>query len=303
MRKSTAPANPESFDALESAIIERFPSLSKRLQQIASHALDNPSELALETIATVSQRAGVQPSSLIRFAKEFGYTGYSDMQRVFRLRLTDAMPDYTERLRSLRDGDGRQEGNDAAELLDEFIEADIAGLRRMQQQKRMGQLLDQAVKILNTSETVYLVAHRRSFPVSCYLAYAMSQMGVRNVLVDGVGGMFFQQVSHAGAGDSIIAISSKAYSPDVAQAVREGRQRGVKVIALTDSPLSPLAEHADVSLEVQQAAVGMFRSQAVNMTLAVTLIVGLGRAVEAKRGNGNRRSARPSNDEKPERKR
>jgi DNA-binding MurR/RpiR family transcriptional regulator len=57
---------------------------------------------------------------------------------------------------------------------------------------------------------------------------------------------------------------------------------------MTDSPLSPLAEHSDVSLEVQQASVGMFRSLAVTMTLAVTLIVGLGRAVEAKRGSGKK---------------
>src|SRR3954447_16229434 len=92
---------PATFAELEKAIIERFPGLSKRLQQIASHALDNPSELALETIAAVAQRAGVQPSSLIRFAKVFGFSGYSDMQRVFRLRLTDAMPDYKERLKSL----------------------------------------------------------------------------------------------------------------------------------------------------------------------------------------------------------
>jgi DNA-binding MurR/RpiR family transcriptional regulator len=161
------------------------------------------------------------------------------------------------------------------------------GLRRLQQNKRLGGLLDQAFKLITDSETVYVVAHRRSFPIACYLAYALSQMNVKNVLVDGVGGMFMQQVSHAAARDCIIAISSKAYSPDVAQAVREAKQRGVKVIAMTDSPLSPLAEHADVSLEVQQAAVGLFRSQAVNMTLAVTLIVGLGRAVEQKKAHGN----------------
>ena len=70
--------------------------------------------------------------------------------------------------------------------------------------------------------------------------------------------------------------------------VRDARQRSVKIIAMTDSPLSPLAEHADISLEVQQASVGMFRSLAVIMTLAVTLIVGLGRAVETKRGSGKK---------------
>jgi DNA-binding MurR/RpiR family transcriptional regulator len=188
--------------------------------------------------------------------------------------------------------DQGEEAKDVNALLEQFVEADIVGLRRLQQQKRMGVLLDQAFKLITDSETVYVVAHRRSFPIACYLAYALSQMNVRNVLVDGVGGMFMQQVSHATARDIIIAISSKAYSPDVAQVVREAKQRGVKIVALTDSPLSPLAEHADVSLEVQQASVGLFRSQAVNMTLAVTLIVGLGRAVEAKKAHGNGRKSK-----------
>jgi DNA-binding MurR/RpiR family transcriptional regulator len=292
MRKGAA-AYPETYDQLEKAIIEQFPSLSKRLQQIASHALDNPSELALETIAAVSQRAGVQPSSLIRFAKVFGFSGYSDMQRVFRLRLTDAMPDYKERLKSLNGNEVQgEEAKDVNALLEQFVEADVVGLRRLQQNKRLGTLLDQSFKLITDSETVYVVAHRRSFPIACYLAYALSQMNVRNVLVDGVGGMFMQQVGHASNRDVIIAISSKAYSPDVAQVVREAKQRGVKIIAMTDSPLSPLAEHADVSLEVQQAAVGLFRSLAVTMTLAVTLIVGLGRAVEAKRSGNGKRSKR-----------
>ena len=292
MRKSSA-AYPETYDQLEKAIIEQFPSLSKRLQQIASHALDNPSELALETIAAVSQRAGVQPSSLIRFAKVFGFSGYSDMQRVFRLRLTDAMPDYKERLKSLNGSEAQgEEAKDVNALLEQFVEADVVGLRRLQQNKRLGALLEQAFKLIADSETVYVVAHRRSFPIACYLAYALSQMNVRNVLVDGVGGMFMQQVSHATSRDVIIAISSKAYSPDVAQVVREAKQRGVKIIAMTDSPLSPLAEHADVSLEVQQAAVGMFRSQAVNMTLGVTLIVGLGRALEARKAHTNGRKSK-----------
>jgi len=271
----TAP-RPESYDDLQKAIIDRFPKLSKRLQQIASYALDNPSEVALETIAEVSERAVVQPSSLIRFAKVFGFSGYSEMRRVFRLRLTDGMPDYKERLRSL----GGQEAKDATALLGQFVQADVAALEAMLQQPGMGEKIDRAIKIVAGAETVYLVAHRRSFPVSFYLSYALSQMNVRNVLVDGVGGTFFQQVAQATPRDVVVAVSSKAYSPDVVQAVRDASDRDVPVVALTDSPLSPLAEHADLSLEVQQGAVHLFRSLAVPMTLAVTLIVGLGRVVE-----------------------
>jgi DNA-binding MurR/RpiR family transcriptional regulator len=274
---------PETFDDLHKAIIEYFPRLSRRLQEIASYALDNPSEMALETIAAVAHRAAVQPSSLIRFAKVFGFSGYRDMQRVFRLRLTEAMPDYNERLRSLGGPQPGEQGKGAESLLEQFVEADIVGLRFLLKQRKIVALLEQAFHIMATSDTVYLVGQRRSFPVTCYLSYAMSRMNVRNVLVDGVGGMFFQQVSHATPRDVVFAVSTKAYSPEVVQVVRESSQRGVRVIVLTDSPLSPLVEYASISLEVQHGSVQMFRSLAVPMTLAITLIVGLGRVLEEQR--------------------
>ncbi len=284
-------ARAETYDDLRKAIVERFPVLSKCLQQIASYALDNPSEMALETIASVAPRAGVQPSSLIRFAKVFSFSGYSEMQRVFRMRLTDAMPDYKERLRLLGDDRGGSRTKDVTSLLDQFVHADIVGLHCLLQQERMSELLDRAIDLIAGAEIVYLVAHRRSFPVTCYLSYALSQLHVRNVLVDGVGGMFFQQVSHATPRDVVFAVSTKTYSPDVVQAVRESSQRGLPIISITDSPLSPLAEHATISFEVQQASVQMFRSLAVPMTLAITLIVGLGRVLETKRNPTQKKAA------------
>jgi DNA-binding MurR/RpiR family transcriptional regulator len=276
-----------TYEELREAIVERFPILSKCLQQIATYALDNPSEMALETIASVAPRASVQPSSLIRFAKVFGFSGYSEMQKVFRLRLTDAMPDYKERLRLLGDNRSGEKGKNATSLLEQFVQADIAGLQCLLQQDRIGELLERSIELIMRAETVYLVGHRRSFPITCYLSYALSQLHVRNVLVDGVGGMFVQQVSHATAKDLMLAVSTKTYSPDVVQTVREAAQRHIPVVVITDSPLSPLTEHATVSLEVQQASVQMFRSLAVPMTVAITLIVALGRALESKRPSGS----------------
>jgi DNA-binding MurR/RpiR family transcriptional regulator len=281
---------PKTFESLHKAIVRQHPYLSPRLKQIASYALENPNELALETIATVAQRARVQPSSLIRFAKAFGYSGYTDMQRVFRLRLTGRLSDYEERLTQL---EGTSQGtlNDSAALLNRFVQADMAGLQSLAEQPLMGELLDKSIKLLASAECVYLVAHRRSFPITFYLSYALSQLNVRNVLVDGVGGLFFQQLRHATKRDVVFAVSTKAYSPDVVEAVREVAARGVRVIALTDSPLSPLVQHARISLEVQQASVQMFRSLAVPMSLSITLIVGLGKVLMRRRN-----SSRPRRD-------
>lgn len=275
-------AVPKTFDSLHKAIVRQHPYLSKRLQQIASYALEKPNEMALETIATVAQRAKVQPSSLIRFAKAFGYSGYSDMQRVFRLRLTGRLPDYEERLSNL-EGAHASSLKDNAALLRRFVQADIAGLQALTEQPHIGELLDKSIKLLASAECVYLVAHRRSFPITFYLSYALSQLNVRNVLVDGVGGLFFHQLQHATKRDVVFAVSTKSYSPDVVEAVRESAARGIRVIALTDSPLSPLVQHAHISLEVQQASVQMFRSLAVPMTFAIALIVGLGTTLVRKR--------------------
>jgi DNA-binding MurR/RpiR family transcriptional regulator len=286
-----APSRPETFNQLQEAIIAHFSELSRRLQQIASHALDNPNEMALETIAVVAQRAGVQPSSLIRFAKVLGFSGYSEMQRVFRARLTDAMPDYQERLRSLKNERSSRRGGDTASLLEQFVEADTTGLQSLLQQPQIGELLEQCFALIAGSETVYLVAHRRSFPVTCYLSYALSQMKVRNVLVDSVGGMFFQQASHATVRDTMLAVSTRTYSPEVVQVVTEASQRGVRVIAITDSPLSPLSEHAAIAFKIPQGSVQMFRSLAVPMTFAVTFIVGLGRFLETRKSGPRQRAS------------
>ncbi len=54
---------PTSFTALQAAIAQRQNSLSPRLRQIAEYALSNPNDMALETVAQIAERAGVQPSA------------------------------------------------------------------------------------------------------------------------------------------------------------------------------------------------------------------------------------------------
>lgn len=271
-----------TYEQLQQAIADSYPQLSRRLQQIATYALDNPNEMALDTIAVVAKRADVQPSSLIRFAKAFGFSGYSEMQKVFRLRLTDAIPDYKERLRSFSGPPGKTQTRDLSQLLAEFVEADTVGLQWLRESCGP-QHLDKALELMVGARTIYLLAHRRSFPVCAYLSYALSQLGVKNVLIDGVGGMFFQQARHVDVDDVLLAVSSKAYSTDVLEVVEQSAERGVPVIAITDGPLSPLVSHATVTLEVKDVPVHDFRSLAAQMTLAITLVVGVGRRLEAER--------------------
>src|SRR6188474_2529058 len=97
----------ESYEALRAEIARRHPRFADRLKQIAEFALDHPTDMALGTVAEVAERARVQPSAIVRFARAVGYGGFTEMQQVFRSRLVASVaPSYKERISGLR-RDGR----------------------------------------------------------------------------------------------------------------------------------------------------------------------------------------------------
>jgi DNA-binding MurR/RpiR family transcriptional regulator len=276
-RRQTLP--PTSYDALRSSIAGRYPDLSRRLQQVAEYALAHPDDMALETIAVIADRAGVPPSSLIRFAKALDFEGFSDMQRLFRARLVDRTPSYGERIRSLR---ARHEGADRpvpSLVLDDFVAANIEALERVRRELPP-ERLERAVQILAQAEGIYLAAQRRSFPVAAYLSYLLSQLERRSHLLDSIGGMLEQQARAIGGGDALIAVSFRSYAPEVLALVERCAGRGVPAIVITDGPLSPLTPFATVSFEVIEAEVETFRSLSASMCLALVLVVALGHRLE-----------------------
>jgi hypothetical protein len=98
------PRPPQTSEELRAAILDSYEDLSKRLQQIARYVLDEPNAVALETLAVVGERAGVQPSAIVRFAKAIGFESASQMQKVIRdgLIAGSAVLGYSERVPSVQ---------------------------------------------------------------------------------------------------------------------------------------------------------------------------------------------------------
>jgi DNA-binding MurR/RpiR family transcriptional regulator len=277
---------PQTYDELRAEISGEHGSLSKRLRQVAEFALANPNDMALATVSEIAERASVQPSTLIRFAKAFGYDGFTAMQRVFRLRLTDQQPSYSERIKVIQRR-GASAPVTPASMLDSFTEASIQALRHLREEIR-GDLLDRAVAVLAQANAVHVVGQRRAFPVAAYLAYGMNHLGRRAFLVDSVGGMSAEQGSAVHKGDTLIAVSFSPYSPETLAVTEEAVNAGASIIAITDGPLSPLAPLAGVCLEVEEAEVESFRSLSACMCLALTLVVSVGQELAG--GSTKRRS-------------
>ncbi len=268
---------PRDFDNLRALVGRRLTDLPKRLSQVGRYALEHPDEIAFGTAASIAAAAEVQPSTLVRFAHQFGYEGFSDLQTVFRERLRERPSAYAERLRALREG-GHGERPELA-ILDGFLSAASRSI------DKLGETINstrfrRAVEILAGADTIYLVARRRAYPLTSYMAYGFGKLGVRNYLVNSPIATDPEIVSLATSADAVIACSFTTYSAETIALARAMREAGVPIVAITDSSFSPLAEIATEWLEVAETDHAGFRSLSASMALCMALTVAVASARE-----------------------
>lgn len=264
---------PQDYSQLEARITADYQSLSRRLQQTARFLLDHPQEVAFATVARLAEQAGVTPSTLIRFANSFGFSGFSEMQQLFRVRLVDELPNYTERIRAVRSATG--ETPDSTQLLWEFAEANREVLEQLPGRIDPRQL-ERALDIIEKADSVHVMGARRSFVVASYMTYALHHVDKRAFLVNGLGGMYGEQIKAIGSRDALLVVSFSPYAQESRDVADAARRRDIPLVVITDSNLSPLARMADVSLVVHEAEVKSFRGLTASLCLTQTLAIALG---------------------------
>jgi DNA-binding MurR/RpiR family transcriptional regulator len=273
---------PRDFESLRSVIIERKATMPKRLAQVAAYALTNPDEMAFGTAARIATAADVQPSTLVRLAHHLGYEGFSDLQNVFRARLRDRNLSYEERLISLEEG---PTANSDTELLSGFLSAASQSIARLASTID-GETFSRSVDILARAETIYLVAKRRSYPLTAHIAYAFGKLGIRHQIIASPNGVDPEMTQFASPGDAVIAASFSPYAADSLAQAQELASRDVPIIAITDSVFSPLAACATHWFEVSEADYAGFRSLSASIALAMALPVAVAEKRRSMRRSG-----------------
>ncbi len=289
MTETDPTPTPTTADELRAAILSRYESLSKRLQQIARYVLDEPNAVALETLAVLSERMGVQPSAIVRFAKSFGFDGATQMQRLFRdgLLSGNASLGYSERVRVFAQSvDGKVVG-DPGQVLAEFVEGNVLALQNLGSMTGRADMAA-AVRMIAEAETVYVAGFRRSFPVAAYLAYSLHQVDKKTVFIDSLGGMSRQQVHAISRNDLLIAVSYHPYAEEAVHLIDAAVDRNCKVLSISDSLVSPVAKPATLVLQVREAEIRKFRSLSASMCLAQALVISYAFAASQTRRNPSR---------------
>ena len=260
---------PGDFAAFQKRLVARSEQMPKRLRQCADYIAAHSDRIAVSTVAEIASGAGVQPSAVIRFCKLMGFSGFSEMQALFRDHYTRNWPDYATRLENLR-----AQGEDSpGKLLAEFVEAGHASLENLARQVAP-EALEAVVGQMAAARVIHIAGLERAFPVAAYLAYAFDRMNIPIFLHDRIGNL--DQRHSILPGDLFLAISFAPYAQATLDLARHAHARGVPLVAITDAINSPFHGLGATALTVNEVDVGAFRSLSATLSLAIALAVAVG---------------------------
>lgn len=261
---------PESAEEVRQTVLAIHEGLPRRLRQCADLVLEHPEKIAVSTVADLAAAADVQPSAWIRFCQLIGFSGFSEMQRLYRDAYAERWPDYATRLERLRERDG-----DAGPLLLDFVGAGHKSLNLLAETTDFA-ALDRSVQLLSGARTIHVIGLRRSFPAASYLSYVFEKMEIAAVLHSNAGAL--NNRSSLRPGDALIAISFMPYTEETLAMAFHAGAIGVPVVAITDGADSPLNDVEGEVLSVREVDVGAFRALSATLTLATALAVAVGAA-------------------------
>jgi len=256
------------YQTLSQHIADTFPRLSPQLRQAARHVLDYPEDVALLSMRRLAGRAGVQPSTMVRLAKSFDFDSFQAFQEPFQKQLRGRPGGYLDRARDLQSRGGNEEGD--AGLLHELLATDIENLQSTFGANGPDAMI-RCAKVLSAANRVFILGLRSCYPIAYAFHYSYRMFTNNGVLLDAQGGAFSDELRAVCSDDVVLAISFEPYSREAVQAVNYAREHGAKVIAITDSRVSPLATTADETLLLTLTSPSFFPS----ISSAMTLVQGL----------------------------
>lgn len=253
---------------LISAITERMPTLSKGQKRIARFILEHYDSAAFMTANKLGREVQVSESTVVRFATELGYDGYprlqKAMQELVRSKLTSLQRMEITRSR-MRDD----------EVLDNIIGCDLANIRQTLEELPRD-VFYQAADALVGARRVYIFGAGSCRTLASFMAYYLKLLLVDVQLIyTNSETEIFEDMLHINAQDVIVGFSFPRYSSKAVKAMHFAHSRDAKVIAVTDSEISPIAKYASWLLLAHSDMATIVDSLVAPLSIVNALIVAI----------------------------
>jgi len=253
-------------------LIKRIQSMksdfSKGQKLIAKYILDHYDKAAFMTAARLGKVVGVSESTVVRFAMELGYDGYPKLQKALQELIRNKLTSVQRmEIASSRIGD--------QDILKTVLQSDIEKIRLTLEEIDKEEFKNIIETILKARK-IYILGVRSSAALASFLGFYFNLLfdNVRLVHTTSVSEMF-EQILRVGPDDVVIGISFPRYSRRTVKALQYASKQGSKVIAVTDSYLSPLTEYATHTIIARSDMASFVDSLVAPLSVINALIVAI----------------------------
>lgn len=230
------------YQSVNRQLKELFDELPRALKVVATYMLEHPGDIATLSMRQVASNAGVSLPNFARLAKILGYDTYGELREIYRKQVQQSdINEYHLRAENLQQSGGNQA---AREVWEGFRNSTLDNLAAVFDAIDPDYFAITA-QALNDARHVYIVGMQASASFSAYAHYIGLMASGKFRLVRGEGGVFADPVADIGPGDVMISISQQPCARPAVELAIIARERGAKVIAITDSPAAPIAMNAD----------------------------------------------------------
>ena len=251
---------------LAARIQSKVNDFSKGQKRIAKYIEENYDKVAFMTASKLGATVGVSESTVVRFATEIGYAGYPELQQAMQEMIRN-------KLTSVQRMNVTAERIGSSDVLGFVFNQDIDVIRRTMEETSHEDFY-RAVDAIIASRKIYILAARSALALGTFLSYYFNMLFENVLLVQATSeGEIFEQMIRVDSRDTVIGISFPRYSRKIAHAMDFAHNRGAKVIAITDTSVSPIAEKADYLLLARSEIASIVDSLCAPLSLINALIV------------------------------
>ena len=226
------------MSSLVTKIGKQVNQMTKSQKKVANYLLFNMDKLLFFTADELAKAANVSTATVVRFARELDFEGYTDMQKAARLRFHDREEEPEDLPQSSPEEDSSEY------LLEKSFRQDIQNLKRTFQDLAREDL-ERACTLLKTSRRVYLVGMRisRSMATYAYINWGMLRKGVHLIHNEGLD--YAEELIEINSEDLIVAFWAPRYNRATYQMLSHAKRQKASVLLITNREFNLTMEEGD----------------------------------------------------------
>ena len=242
--------------------------LTPEARKAATYVLENPRDVGVSTVREIAEAANVKPNTVVRMARQVGFEGYEDFRAPFREAIRQGAADFPDRARWLQD---IRKLGDLGGLYADMVQGALKNIEETFANISADDLKAAAEDIWK-SDSVFTLGVGVNNSNASNFTYLASTGMTRFYAIPKAGSNPIDDLAWADKKDVLIAITCKPYRAEVVEAVQTARAQGMKVVAISDSPASPIIQSATHGFVISCDTPQFFPSSVSTVALLETLL-------------------------------